>query len=160
MRNYLSHIIYVSKKIQIWWRKGWGSEGAKDGAGANSDVIFEIKLEFENFGKSVQIHTHTAYCMYACYLAFSRLCFWMTWNLQWNNTVIYTRGIVRIPTSDMLWLAWIWQMTVGKLWIWMMMHACSCIMMHAEGCYWTKWHNLQKNCNIKSNNVNNVFSLW
>ncbi len=33
--------------------------GVKDGTGANYDVIFESKLEFEYFENSVQIHIPT-----------------------------------------------------------------------------------------------------
>jgi len=36
----------------------------KDGAGGNSDVIFESNFEFDFFGKSVQTHIRTAYCTY------------------------------------------------------------------------------------------------
>jgi hypothetical protein len=50
---------------------GQGRRGVKHGAGANSDVILESKLEFEYFGNSVQTYIHTAYCTYACYVAIS-----------------------------------------------------------------------------------------
>ncbi len=52
-------------------KEGWGRRGVKDGAGGNSDVIFESKLEFDLFGKSVQTHVSTAYCTYECYWSFS-----------------------------------------------------------------------------------------
>ncbi len=54
-----------------WQGKGGALRGVKDGAGGDSDVIFESKLEFEFFGKSVQTHINTAYCTYECYWAFS-----------------------------------------------------------------------------------------
>ncbi len=69
--EYPSHIICLQKKFQNMMRRQAGQWGAKDGTGANSDVIFESKVKFEFFGNSVQIHIRTAYCMYACYLAFS-----------------------------------------------------------------------------------------
>ncbi len=52
-------------------REGPGRQGVKDGAGGDSYVIFESKLEFEFFGKSIQTHIRTAYFTYECYWAFS-----------------------------------------------------------------------------------------
>ena len=71
----LKHTSSMSQRYAKFYEEAGGTEGGvKDGA-PNSDVIFESKLEFEYFGNSVQIHIPTAYCTYACYLAFSKKVF-------------------------------------------------------------------------------------
>ena len=107
---------------------GWGKKGRAGGglrmAWGEILCYFWIQVRVGILGKSVQTHVPTAYCTYECYWSFSWLCFWVTWNLQGINTYMYIRGKVRNPTCDMKCLAWIWKMTVGKLW--MMVKACSC----------------------------------
>ena len=54
-----------------WQGKGGALRGVKDGAGGDSDVIFESKLEFDFFWENNTIlHTYS-YCAYECYWAFS-----------------------------------------------------------------------------------------
>jgi hypothetical protein len=68
MMNYLSNIVVCLQKFSKYDEEA-GSGGQLRMAWGQIMMLF--LNQSWNFGNSVQIHLRTAYCTYACYLAFS-----------------------------------------------------------------------------------------